>query len=92
MQFGIFSVSDITPDPTTGRAPSEAERIKAMVAIAKEAIQRNVGARGLRIIMEEIMLDLMYSIPSRPDVKEVVITEDVVANQVQPMMLYRQAG
>ena len=64
----------------------------ALEAIAKEALQRNVGARGLRIIMEEMMLDLMYSIPSRPDVKEVVITEDVVANQVQPMMLFRQAG
>src|SRR3954447_13009731 len=37
MQFGIFSVSDITPDPTTGRAPTEAERIKAMVAIAQKA-------------------------------------------------------
>ena len=37
MQFGIFSVSDITPDPTTGRAPTEAERIKAMVTIAQKA-------------------------------------------------------
>jgi putative FMN-dependent luciferase-like monooxygenase len=37
MQFGIFSVSDVTPDPTTGRAPTEAERIKAMVAIALKA-------------------------------------------------------
>src|SRR3954464_3204432 len=37
MQFGIFSVSDITPDPTTGRTPSEAERIQAIVAIAKKA-------------------------------------------------------
>ena len=37
MQFGVFSVSDITADPTTGRAPSEAERIKAMVAIALKA-------------------------------------------------------
>ena len=37
MQFGIFSVSDITTDPTTGRTPSEAERIKAIVAIAKKA-------------------------------------------------------
>ena len=37
MQFGIFSVSDITPDPTTGRTPTEAERIKAMVTIAQKA-------------------------------------------------------
>ncbi|MEU2441723.1 LLM class flavin-dependent oxidoreductase, partial [Streptomyces rubradiris] len=37
MQFGVFSVGDVTPDPTTGRTPSEAERIKAMVAIALKA-------------------------------------------------------
>src|SRR3954464_12152830 len=37
MQFGIFSVSDVTPDPTTGRAPTEAERIKMMVTIALKA-------------------------------------------------------
>src|SRR4051812_35542945 len=48
MQFGIFSVSDITSDPTTGRAPSEAERIKAMVAIAKkpEEVGLDVFAPG----------------------------------------------
>ena len=65
---------------------------EALSAIAREAIQRNVGARGLRIIMEELMLDMMYSIPSRRDIKEVVITEEVVANQVQPMMVFKQAG
>src|SRR3954453_1046278 len=37
MQFGIFSVSDVTPDPTTGRGPTEAERVKAMVALALKA-------------------------------------------------------
>ncbi|HYI52867.1 MAG TPA: 5,10-methylene tetrahydromethanopterin reductase, partial [Microlunatus sp.] len=36
MQFGVFTVGDVTTDPTTGRTPSEAERIKAMVAIAKK--------------------------------------------------------
>src|SRR3954465_4555677 len=48
MQFGVFSVSDITPDPTTGRAPTEAERIKAMVAIAKktEEVGLDVFATG----------------------------------------------
>jgi ATP-dependent Clp protease ATP-binding subunit ClpX len=61
-------------------------------AIARQAIERNVGARGLRIIMEELMLDMMYQIPSRRDIKEVVITEEVVQNQVQPMMVYKQAG
>ncbi len=37
MQFGIFSIGDVTPDPTTGRAPSEHERIRSMVAIGKKA-------------------------------------------------------
>src|SRR3954464_7414096 len=37
MQFGVFTVGDVTPDPTTGRTPSEAERIKAMVTIARKA-------------------------------------------------------
>ncbi len=63
---------------------------EALRAIAREAVERNVGARGLRIIMEELMLDLMFSIPSTPDVKEAVITEEVVNNQVQPMLLYQQ--
>ena len=37
MQFGVFSVGDVTPDPTTGREPSEAERIQAMLAVARKA-------------------------------------------------------
>lgn len=64
----------------------------AIRAIAKEAIKRSVGARGLRIIMEELMLDLMYSLPSQHDVSECLITLEVVENQVQPLMLYEQAG
>jgi len=66
---------------------------EAMQSIASEAIERKVGARGLRIIMEELMLDLMYNIPSEPDVEEVVITQEVVEKRIQPMMGYKkQAG
>ena len=65
---------------------------EAMWAMARQAIKRNVGARGLRIIMEELMLDMMYQIPSRRDIEEVVITEEVVHGKVQPMTVYRQAG
>jgi ATP-dependent Clp protease ATP-binding subunit ClpX len=66
---------------------------EALGSIAKEAISRSVGARGLRIIMEEIMLELMYSIPSQHNVGEIVITDEVVKNQVQqPLMLFKQAG
>ena len=56
----------------------------ALVEVASEAANRKVGARGLRIILEELMLDLMYTIPSRSDVKECVITEDVVLHRNEP--------
>ncbi len=65
---------------------------EALVAIAREAIKRNVGARGLRIILEELMLDLMYMVPSRRDIQECVVTEENVLNRTQPAMLYRKAG
>ncbi len=64
----------------------------ALQAIARESIERHVGARGLRIILEELMLDLMYNIPSKRDIKECVITDEVVQNKIHPMMLYKQAG
>jgi len=59
----------------------------ALTAVAREAEKRNVGARGLRIILEELMLDLMYTIPSQQDISECLITEDVVLNRVQPTPL-----
>ena len=58
----------------------------ALVEVASEAANRKVGARGLRIILEELMLDLMYTIPSRSDVKECVITEDVVLHRNEPVV------
>jgi ATP-dependent Clp protease ATP-binding subunit ClpX len=60
----------------------------AMVAIAKEALKRKTGARGLRSILENAMLDVMYEIPSQDRVKEVVINEDVVLNRARPIILY----
>ena len=65
---------------------------EALVAIAKEALKRNVGARGLRIILEELMLELMYTIPSQRDIKQCLINEEVVASRIQPIMLYKKAG
>ena len=56
---------------------------EAIRAVASEATKRNVGARGLRIILEELMLDLMYHIPSQRDVKEAIITKDMVLNRIQ---------
>ncbi len=57
----------------------------ALDAVAQEALKRNVGARGLRIILEELMLDIMYTIPSLPDTEELVISRDVVEHRVQPL-------
>ncbi|MCZ1264330.1 ATP-dependent protease ATP-binding subunit ClpX [Paenibacillus tundrae] len=56
----------------------------ALRAIAKEAIKRNTGARGLRAIIEGIMLEIMYEVPSRDDVTNCVITEEVVEKRVVP--------
>ncbi|MNP44668.1 ATP-dependent Clp protease ATP-binding subunit ClpX [compost metagenome] len=56
----------------------------ALIAIAKEAIKRNTGARGLRAIIEGIMLDVMYEVPSRDDIQNCVITEKVVQDKVIP--------
>ncbi len=63
----------------------------ALVAIAKEALKRKTGARGLRSILENAMLDVMYDIPSQDRVKEVVINEDVITNKTMPMVLFECA-
>ncbi|MBE3580040.1 MAG: ATP-dependent Clp protease ATP-binding subunit ClpX [Thermoanaerobacteraceae bacterium] len=59
----------------------------ALVAIAKEAIKRETGARGLRSILEEVMLDVMYEIPSRGNVTKCVITKDVILRKEEPLLL-----
>ena len=59
----------------------------ALKEIAKLAIERKTGARGLRAILESIMLDVMYDIPSRDDVKKCVITKDTVRNAKVPMLI-----
>ena len=56
----------------------------ALVEIAKKAIERKTGARGLRAICEEVMLDIMYDIPSRTDVKRCIITKDVIDKIAPP--------
>lgn len=60
----------------------------ALVAIAKEALERKTGARGLRSILENAMLDVMYDIPSQDRVKEVVLNEDVITKGLKPTILY----
>ncbi|MDB4895262.1 MAG: ATP-dependent Clp protease ATP-binding subunit [Firmicutes bacterium] len=59
----------------------------AVRAIAKEALKRNTGARGLRAIIEDIMLNVMYEIPSRTDVSKCVVTKDVVGKKEEPLLV-----
>lgn len=63
----------------------------ALSAIAKEAQKRKSGARGLRAILESCLLDIMYEIPSAKNVKECVISEDVILNREEPILLYEQS-
>src|SRR5438876_1062726 len=65
---------------------------EALRAIAREAMKRKSGARGLRAIMENIMLDIMYDMPSQPNIKEVVISEDVVDKTEPPIVVYTKAA
>ncbi len=60
----------------------------ALVAVARKAYCQKTGARGLRAILEEVMLDLMYEIPSQKNIKECVITEDLINNVGGPILLY----
>ncbi len=64
----------------------------SLVAIAKEALKRKTGARGLRSILENAMLDVMYDIPSQSLVKEVVIHEDVINNKEKPIIVYENVA
>ncbi len=60
----------------------------ALKAVAKEALDRKSGARGLRAILEKVMLDIMYDLPSRPGVGECVIGEEVILKNEPPLLLY----
>ncbi|HTY72255.1 MAG TPA: ATP-dependent Clp protease ATP-binding subunit ClpX [Actinomycetes bacterium] len=63
----------------------------ALEAVADQAILRSTGARGLRAIMEEVLLSVMYEVPSRKDVARVVINRDVVLEHVNPTLVPREA-
>ncbi len=62
----------------------------ALKAIAKRAIARKTGARGLRSIMEDILLDTMFDLPSAEGVEEVVVNEEAVSSDAQPLMIYAE--
>jgi ATP-dependent Clp protease ATP-binding subunit ClpX len=62
----------------------------ALTAIAKEAMQLQSGARGLRAILESSMLDVMYDVPSMPSVKEVIISDETITKKVEPMLVHEK--
>ncbi len=61
----------------------------ALRAVVKEAIKRKTGARGLRAILEENMLDVMYEMPGEESIKEVVVTEEAIVNGDEPIIIYK---
>ena len=68
----------------------------SLAAVAKKALERESGARGLRAILEEAMLDIMYDVPTKTGIKEVVLSEEVIAKGETPLIVYekdqREAG
>ena len=61
----------------------------AIRAISEKAISRKTGARGLRAVLEEAMLDIMFELPSRDDIEEVVISEEVVLKNEKPLLVFQ---
>jgi ATP-dependent Clp protease ATP-binding subunit ClpX len=64
----------------------------ALEAVAKEAIKRNTGARGLRAILEQSMLDVMYELPARKDVKKCIVTKNVIEKGERPVVVITEGG
>ncbi|TMV09724.1 ATP-dependent Clp protease ATP-binding subunit ClpX [Ruegeria sediminis] len=64
----------------------------ALKAIAKRAIERKTGARGLRSILEDILLDTMFELPGMKNVTKVVVNEEAVTSDAQPLIIYAEAG
>ena len=66
-------------------------RPDALLAIARKALKRKTGARGLRTIMESVLLDTMYDLPSLENVSKVVVDESVINHQTEPYLIYTNA-
>ncbi|MEZ4750995.1 MAG: ATP-dependent Clp protease ATP-binding subunit ClpX [Bdellovibrionota bacterium] len=64
---------------------------KALTTVAQEAMKTSTGARGLRAILEQAMLEIMYELPSIPNLKECVVDEDVVLKKSKPKLIYKTA-
>ncbi len=64
-------------------------RPEALQAVAKKALKRKTGARGLRTILEQVLLDTMYELPSLEHVSKVVVDDAVIEGQAEPYLIYR---
>jgi ATP-dependent Clp protease ATP-binding subunit ClpX len=62
----------------------------SLAAIARKSLEQKSGARGLRAIMEQSLLNIMYKIPSIKNIKECIVGEDVILNKEEPILLYEQ--
>jgi ATP-dependent Clp protease ATP-binding subunit ClpX len=62
----------------------------ALVEIAREAIKRKSGARGLRAILEDVMLDIMYELPSQSNIRECMINEEVISKKEKPLLVFEK--
>ncbi|MEM7072993.1 MAG: AAA family ATPase, partial [Pseudomonadota bacterium] len=63
---------------------------KALEALADQAVTRKTGARGLRAVMEDILLEPMYELPGDKQVREIVINDDVITGQAKPLLIYQE--
>ncbi|MBF0140651.1 MAG: ATP-dependent Clp protease ATP-binding subunit ClpX [Magnetococcales bacterium] len=63
---------------------------EAVKAVAVKAVKLKTGARGLRAILETVLLDVMYNIPSLPEVREVVVNQESIENKAEPLLIYEE--
>ena len=63
-------------------------REDALIAIAEKAMERKTGARGLRSILEDVLLEVMYKLPSEPEISKVVIDKNVINGASEPLLIY----
>ncbi|MBF0437043.1 MAG: ATP-dependent Clp protease ATP-binding subunit ClpX [Magnetococcales bacterium] len=64
--------------------------VEAVKAVAVKAVKLKTGARGLRAILETVLLDVMYNIPSLPEVREVVVNQESIENKAEPLLIYEE--
>ena len=76
----LFEYDDVTVEFKEG----------SLEAVAKRAIERKTGARGLRAILEEVMLDIMYDVPSANNIEKVIITKECILENAKPEVVYNE--